>query len=494
MPFSFTTCTKSYSFSCLFYAPLFQIKEILAGDKQVAEQIEFALRKLEEREKEEKEEQRRMEEDRLRAEKKKKAAAVNAARESLPHLSSDSPSARVGTSVTRQTSAASPAPSTSSTEHGTSAVSSPLTTPGGSRRNTACLDDSDEDDDEPPRNHRGSELKVAVERLTPKKIASVRKSLLMTAVTNSCRLSEKLQREAAANKEKENDGDLSMIIEEASSSKNSSRANVSQPMDVTEAPKTDDLSGPLTLAESSATSKPEDDQELSAKHHETKDDTEITLAESSATSKPEDDQELSAKHNETKDDTEITPKENEERASDSSVLTNSDKTNDKLETEEKMETDEMFAEPQPPTPDRDNAAREEQRQALLRAISTPTDNNSILNNITFAHKTQEVSAIERNLFSVCDTSAASEASTQNDSLVLHFKSPEAFAKNDEFSRLRKNTTARKLETEYEKNESEKRSSGGLFESLNDEVEEPASEPSNIPNQVKKSKKKKRTSK
>ncbi|XP_068212187.1 condensin-2 complex subunit D3-L [Palaemon carinicauda] len=72
------------------------------------------------------------------------------------------------------------------------------------------------------------------------------------------------------------------------------------------------------------------------------------------------------------------------------------------------------------------------RDELLRAISTPTGRPGVINNITFIDESQDLSAI------TCNSSVISQPSaTEQPKLVLHLQSPEAFAKESEFSRLRR---------------------------------------------------------
>ncbi|XP_042229630.1 condensin-2 complex subunit D3-like isoform X2 [Homarus americanus] len=105
---------------------------------------------------------------------------------------------------------------------------------------------------------------------------------------------------------------------------------------------------------------------------------------------------------------------------------------------------------------------------LMRAISTPQAEKSVISNITFVNETQEVSAI-----SIDSTiSFANKDEDRQPKLLLHLKRPEAYAKESDFSRLRK-STRRNLNSELVKvsNEiiKEKRQSGGLYESYSSEV-------------------------
>ena len=112
------------------------------------------------------------------------------------------------------------------------------------------------------------------------------------------------------------------------------------------------------------------------------------------------------------------------------------------------------------------------REELLRAISTPQANLSVINNITFINNTQEISAINPDQ---SNTSVqCSEPDKSRDTIVLHFKSPEAFAKDDEFSRIRRASAPRKsLNKDFDKADDEnanqkdrsKRGSGGFMEEV-----------------------------
>lgn len=109
------------------------------------------------------------------------------------------------------------------------------------------------------------------------------------------------------------------------------------------------------------------------------------------------------------------------------------------------------------------------REDLMRAISTPQAEKSVISNITFVNETQELSAISM------DLSHQSNVHTKDGrqpKLLLHLKSPEAYAKESEFSRLRK-STRRDLRSDLNKvgkdQTKETRKSGGLFESCVNEV-------------------------
>lgn len=113
------------------------------------------------------------------------------------------------------------------------------------------------------------------------------------------------------------------------------------------------------------------------------------------------------------------------------------------------------------------------REELLRAVSTPHGEKSVINNITFIDETQELSAIGVDTTSVPDIDSAG---SEGPKLLLHLKSPEAFAKECEFSRIRK--TRRSLSSEpreasKNKKNKERRTTGGLYESYADVTESEA---------------------
>lgn len=113
------------------------------------------------------------------------------------------------------------------------------------------------------------------------------------------------------------------------------------------------------------------------------------------------------------------------------------------------------------------------REELLRAVSTPHGEKSVINNITFINETQELSAIGVDTTTISDVGSAG---SEGPKLLLHLKSPEAFAKECEFSRIRK--TSRKLSSETQeagksKKNKERRGTGGLFESYADVTESEA---------------------
>lgn len=107
------------------------------------------------------------------------------------------------------------------------------------------------------------------------------------------------------------------------------------------------------------------------------------------------------------------------------------------------------------------SAQNKMRLELLRAISTPSSEKTLISNLTFFNETQEVSAINVNV-----TESSSNGSSKE--LQLHPSSPTAFSRESEFSRLRR--TSKELKKESSKASKEKakgkkpKVSGGLFES------------------------------
>lgn len=126
---------------------------------------------------------------------------------------------------------------------------------------------------------------------------------------------------------------------------------------------------------------------------------------------------------------------------------------------------------------------EETRDKLMRAISTPNPNKKVINNITFVDRTREISSISYEESTRISPERGSLSRDDDDDrshkLLLHFRSPEAFAKDDEFSRLRrsyKKSLIQKFDQVQNKKEvgkrsqkqnqaSTQRSSGGFLESI-----------------------------
>ncbi|XP_045592017.2 condensin-2 complex subunit D3-L [Procambarus clarkii] len=117
------------------------------------------------------------------------------------------------------------------------------------------------------------------------------------------------------------------------------------------------------------------------------------------------------------------------------------------------------------------------REDLLRAISTPQSQVGVISNITFVNETQEVSSI------TLDSTVLNvdREETRQPKLLLHLQSPEAFAQESEFSRIRK-STRRDLNSELKKIDKTKikevSKSGELFESCSGESTQSEDEPVN----------------
>lgn len=100
------------------------------------------------------------------------------------------------------------------------------------------------------------------------------------------------------------------------------------------------------------------------------------------------------------------------------------------------------------------------RLELLRAISTPSTEKTLITNLTFVNETQELSAINMD-------STVSLSKQSSEELQLHPSSPTASTKESEFSRLRR--TSKELQKEPTKvckeksKEKKPKVSGGLYE-------------------------------
>lgn len=110
---------------------------------------------------------------------------------------------------------------------------------------------------------------------------------------------------------------------------------------------------------------------------------------------------------------------------------------------------------------RQEPGRNKTRLELLRAISTPSTDKTLISNLTFINETQELSAINM------DSSARSVKGSSGD-LQLHRSSPTAHKHESDFSRLRRTSKDSKKDSpEVSKDkpkEKKKKISGGLFES------------------------------
>lgn len=80
------------------------------------------------------------------------------------------------------------------------------------------------------------------------------------------------------------------------------------------------------------------------------------------------------------------------------------------------------------------------RENLMRAISTPNPTQKLISDITFVNNSQNLSSItlsDAEITKALDKNSTSLKSTSSNTLLLHFRSPEAFAKDEQFSRLRR---------------------------------------------------------
>lgn len=133
------------------------------------------------------------------------------------------------------------------------------------------------------------------------------------------------------------------------------------------------------------------------------------------------------------------------------------------EEDEELKRKEEEVEDSEPEKDKNRQAsgKNKMRLELLRAISTPSSERTLINNLTFVNETQEVSAI-----SLDSTESVSKGTTEG--LQLHPTSPAAFRKEGEFSRLRRTSKESQKESNKackEKTKEKKpKVSGGLFES------------------------------
>lgn len=106
-------------------------------------------------------------------------------------------------------------------------------------------------------------------------------------------------------------------------------------------------------------------------------------------------------------------------------------------------------------------AQNQVRLELLRAISTPSSEKTLISNLTFVNETQELSAINMD-------STGTSSKALSGELQLHPSSPTDCKRESEFSRLRR--TSKELSKESAKTSKEKarekrpKVSGGLFES------------------------------
>ena len=381
---------------------MFQVKEILAGDKQLAEEIEFDLRKLEEQQREE-EERQRAEEERQKAEKKKQKAeelrqqrrgsilpdCVNSDAESRrkslssikiipPVLEQSSPSAEVDAvgkevdavgkevdAVGKEVDAVGKEVDAVGKEvdaFGKEVVEEePTEGDEGSMSNVS--------EDHEPSKRRCGFMASALENLSPNRPVSVKTNLLRTAVMNSCRKTTNRRNSVCASQDP---------------TENQSGHNAST---------SERMASALTKNRRATIASHEVSQE--------------------------------------------------------NLQANSEQNNDAIDK------------------NADNLGNDESRVVNMAAdkrwVSTP--NRTIVNNITFINQTQNMSAIAPN---------SSNFDISQPTILIHLKSPEVYAKSDEFSRIRR-SSKRSLQPEFKEKvpekEKKKPSTGGLFESLENPFEE-----------------------
>ncbi|XP_042861506.1 condensin-2 complex subunit D3-like [Penaeus japonicus] len=129
------------------------------------------------------------------------------------------------------------------------------------------------------------------------------------------------------------------------------------------------------------------------------------------------------------------------------------------------------------TPKKDKDSQKS-REELLRAISTPQAHQSVISNITFMNETQDVSAIS--IDSTINSHSEGINNGDKPKLLLHLKSPEAYAKESDFSQLRKGPR-REVSTKKELPKvNEKSVRCALFESATN-VSESEDDDSIVPN-------------
>ncbi|XP_063872987.1 uncharacterized protein LOC135107258 [Scylla paramamosain] len=110
---------------------------------------------------------------------------------------------------------------------------------------------------------------------------------------------------------------------------------------------------------------------------------------------------------------------------------------------------------------REGPIKNKTRSELLRAISTPSTERTLINNLTFVNETQELSAININ------STVASEKSNAGE-LQLHSTSPTSHKHESDFSRLRKTSKDMQqdpIESRKDKAKGKKKVTGQLFESF-----------------------------
>ena len=360
---------------------MFQVKEILAGDKQLAEEIEFDLRKLEEQQKEE-EERQRAEEERQKAEKKKqKAEELRQQRRGsiLPDcVNSDAESRRNSLSSIKITppvlEQSSPSAEVDAVGKEVDAVGKEVVEEEPTEGDESSMSNVSEDHE--PSKRRCGFMASALENLSPNRPVSVKTNLLRTAVMNSCRKTTNRRNSVC-------------VSQDPAENQSGHNASTSERM-------------ALALTKNRR----------------------ATIASHEVSQ-----QNLQA---------------NSEQNNDA-IDKNGDKN---INKNDNLGNDEI---------DGANTAADK------RWVSTP--NRTIVNNITFINQTQNMSAIAPN---------SSNFDISQPTILIHLKSPEVYAKSDEFSRIRR-SSKRSLQPEFKEKvpekEKKKPSTGGLFESLENPFEE-----------------------
>ncbi|KAK7080184.1 hypothetical protein SK128_001287 [Halocaridina rubra] len=127
------------------------------------------------------------------------------------------------------------------------------------------------------------------------------------------------------------------------------------------------------------------------------------------------------------------------------------------------------------------------KEDLMRAISTP-HKHGVIDNITFANETQEMSIISMN-------ATVTGATEKQPTLILHLRSPEAYAQESDFSKLRrsnKSNAETKTATEKSSKQGTRQTKRGLFESYSSVAAENDSDDSDVSERVEASLSRQRT--
>lgn len=135
--------------------------------------------------------------------------------------------------------------------------------------------------------------------------------------------------------------------------------------------------------------------------------------------------------------------------------------NEKGELKERTEEEVMESEK---NESRERPVKNKTRTELLRAISTPSTERTLVNNLTFVNETQELSTI------IMDSTVTSIKSNTGE-LQLRSTSPTSHKQESDFSRLRrtsKDTQQDPTKSSKDKTKGKKKVSGQLFESFETE--------------------------